>query len=497
MSPRPAPRVVIVSAAAVLAAALPSSAAAEDWFATIDETRTTQLCKSPATACALGVVMAKATALDTVTLGPGTYDLADVNAGAAVGSEPGRLVIPPRVTVFGNPDSAPPTIRLDTATDQPAVRVGAGGELRWAKVERTGSATAPAVLAIGAQTPDLPSLVDHVTVTSTGAAAGLTTVGVVNVRNSLVSHTGVAGTGAIDLDVSATANAATPQPRLVGVTALAAGGADALRVHADGDAAQQASITNTVLAGGVALVATRTGGGAPGTVTLNARNFAYPGPAPAVTGPATLAATATPVAFVPAMLDSGSLPVAGSALVDAGVDLEPAVRGATDLAGGKRVTGAAPDIGALERQDGTTPGTGTPIDAPLPPITDDWATISGGDGFGDLPDTLEPWVTIVSNVKKLSRTKLSGKSGLTLKVTTDEPATAKVELVVKTKSKGKTVERVLGTATAKATAAGEISMKLKVRKTKLPKKGTKATLRVTLTDGAGNIGRASSSTTLS
>ncbi len=97
---------------------------------------------------------------------------------------------------------------------------------------------------------------------------------------------------------------------------------------------------------------------------------------------------------------------------------------------------------------------------------------------------------MTSKVSKLSRSKLSGKKGLSLTITTDEPATAKVELVTKRTVKGKVKETTVASAQATSTAAGPITLKLKIKKSRLPKAGTKATLRFTATDAAGNVGRA-------
>ncbi len=91
---------------------------------------------------------------------------------------------------------------------------------------------------------------------------------------------------------------------------------------------------------------------------------------------------------------------------------------------------------------------------------------------------------MTSSVRTLSRKRLA--AGLTIKVTTDEPATAKLELLTSTRRKGKTTERVVGSVSARAAAAGELRLKLKIASKRLPKAGTKATLRFTLTDLAGN-----------
>lgn len=472
-------------ALATLAGAAPPAAAA-DWFASPDETRTTQSCKTPAAACALGVAVEKLASGEahTLTLAPGTYDLADIDASPS--ADPGQLTIPPRVTVSGVQGQPAPTIRSEAASALPTLRVGPGSEIRGIGIERAGSASAPAVRAAGVQTPDAPATLDHVRVLSSGTA-GVATSGAVRFRSVLVIHNGGAGTVAIDLNASAVDRAPTPAPRLVGVTAIASSGADALVLHADGDAAQSATVANSVFAGPVGVRAERTGGGTPGAVTLSGRGIAWPG-APTLTGPAALdLAGTTPVAFTGAMLEPSGLPAAGSALVDAGSAVDGI--GGTDLLGNRRIVGAAPDLGALERQDGAVPpGAG--------PVTDDWGTATG-DGWDDpLIDTLEPWITVTSKVSKLSRSKLSGKKGLSLTITTDEPATAKVELVTKRTVKGKVKETTVASAQATSTAAGPITLKLKIKKSRLPKAGTKATLRFTATDAAGNVGRESASTKL-
>ncbi len=77
------------------------------------------------------------------------------------------------------------------------------------------------------------------------------------------------------------------------------------------------------------------------------------------------------------MLEPSGLPAAGSALVDAGSAVDGI--GGTDLLGNRRIVGAAPDLGALERQDGAVPpGAG--------PVTDDWGTATG-DGWDDPSST--------------------------------------------------------------------------------------------------------------
>lgn len=477
--------VAMVVAVASAGAAAPANAA--DWFAVPDESRTAQTCRTAAQACALGVAVEKLASGEahTLTLAPGTYDLADIDAGA--GADPGVLILPPRVTLLGAQGQPAPVIRSDAPSTLPTVRISPASELRGVAIVRTGSAAAPAVRAAGTQTPDAPATIDHVRVDSSGAA-GVATSGVVRLRSVLIAHTGGAGTAAIDVNVSAVDRAPTPAPVLLGVTALASGGGDALDVHADGEAAQQASAANSVFSGAVAVRAERSAGGVPGQVTLVARNVAWPAAPTLSAGGAVDLGGTVPVAFTAGMLEPSGLPVAGSPLVDAGAVVEQI--GGTDLAGGKRVVGAAPDLGALERQDGApaAPGAST--------ATDDWGTDAGG--WDDaLADTLEPWITVTSKVSKLSRSKLAGSKGLTLTITTDEAATAKVELITTSKVKGKTKEKVIASAQAKSTAAGAITLKLKIKRSKLPKAGTKATLRFTATDAAGNVGRESAPTKLS
>ncbi|MBJ7472408.1 MAG: hypothetical protein JHD16_13965, partial [Solirubrobacteraceae bacterium] len=469
------------------AAAAPATARAEDYFATPDETRTTQGCLTPATACALGVAMAKfgpaAIGAHSVTLAPGTYDLADINAGATPGAEPGRLVVPAGATVAGKDDAPAPTITSDAAGTVETVRA-TGGILRNLRVQRTGSTSGAALRGLGLNVGDLPLLIDRVTVDSSGET-GIETRGTVLLRSSLVTHTGPAGS-AIRLDLTPGTGFATPAPRALGVTALSTNGTG-LDAVLDAPSATGYDLTN-VLVSSWATRANDPGGSIAATSDRVATMRA-----PTTSGAVTTTAVSAPLSVGSSAIDAAGLPVPGSPLVDAGVDV--ALIGTTDLAGGKRITGSAPDIGALERQDGTPPR-GANAPAPLPPVIDDFGPITG-DGFGDLADTLEPWITLVSKVGKLSRSKLSSKSGLTVKITTDEPAAAKLELVIKVKSKGKSKDKVVGTAEAKVAAAGEIQLKLKIKKSKVPKKGTKATLRFTLTDAAGNVGRLSEPTKLS
>ncbi len=460
--------------------------AATEYHASPDQTRTTQSCLTPATSCALGVAIANvapaAIGTYTVTLGPGTYDLADINAGAAPGAEPGRLVVPGGATLAGADDRPAPVIVSDAAGSIEAVRA-IGGVLRNLTVQRTGSETGVAVRATGLTTPRVPLLLDRISAVSSGAA-GVEAQGTVLLRNSMISHTGPGGS-ALVLDLTPGGSFSTPAPRASGVTALSTGGTGL-------DVVQHAASAGTydlvnVLSSSWNNRVTDPGGSIAASVNAVAVMNA-----PATTGAVTITPVKPVLTVAPTAIDPAGLPAVGSPLLDAGATVDGI--GATDLLGGKRITGAAPDIGALERQDGVAPpGDGT--GAPPPTPVDDWGTLIG-DGFGgdDFPDTLEPWVTVTSKVSKLARSKLL--KGFTIKITTDEAAAAKVELVVKTKSKGKTKEKTVGSAEAKATAPGEIKLKLKVKASKAPKKGTKATLRFSLTDAAGNVGRVSVPTKL-
>ncbi len=458
----------VVGLCAALLAGASTAGAATEYFASPDETRTTQDCGTRARACALGVAVRRPTSADdTVVVLAGSYDLADINAGAAPGSEPGQLELVPGTTLSGDLDGPVPTISSAAASGAPTIAL-TRNTLRWLRVERGGS-TGAAITGQGG--PANPAVLDRVVVVSSGEF-GVSLVGTAALRNSFVTHTGPAG-AAIRLDASARPSNPAPQPRALGITARSTVG-DALQLVATGNDPQEVTVTNTALAGPVRLSATATSGIA-GTLTLKGDRSAYPAGSPIASGPVVQQQTGS-VAFSDGMLAADGLPSDGSALIDGGVEV--AGLGPVDLAGRPRIVGAAPDIGALERQDRPR---STPSPTPDPGLggaTDPF------EAFGPEPDTLAPWLDVTSSVRTLSRKRLA--AGLTIKVTTDEPATAKLELLTSTRRKGKTTERVVGSVSARAAAAGELRLKLKIASKRLPKAGTKATLRFTLTDLAGN-----------
>lgn len=460
---------VTLSVAAALALA-PAASAATEYFASPDEARTGQDCLTRQKACALGVAVTKPTSGDdTVTVLSGSYDLADINAGAAPGSEPGQLELIAGTTLAGDPDGAMPTISSSALGAAPTVDL-TRNTLRWLRIERQGASGA-AVSGVGG--PANPAFLDRVIVTSSGEF-GVALGGTAVLRHAFVIHTGSAG-AAIRLDASARPSNANPQPRLLAVTARSA--VDALRVVADGADAQEATVTNSAFAGAVQLSATATSG-TPGTLTLKGDRSAYPAGSPSSVGPVSQIQAGS-IVFADSMLTPDGLPSDGSPLIDGGLDA-PGL-GPVDLAGRARLVGASPDIGALERQDRPRP-----VASPTPAADPGFGTASDPlDAFGSERDTLQPWLEVLSKVSRLPRSKLA--KGQTITVTSDEPVTAKLELLIKTKRKGKTTERAIGTVTIKTTAAGEIRLKLKVAKARVPKAGTKATLRFTLTDLAGNV----------
>ncbi len=121
----------VVGLCAALLAGASTAGAATEYFASPDETRTTQDCGTRARACALGVAVRRPTSPDdTVVVLAGSYDLADINAGAAPGSEPGQLELVPGTTLSGDLDGPVPTISSAAASGAPTIAL-TRNTLRW------------------------------------------------------------------------------------------------------------------------------------------------------------------------------------------------------------------------------------------------------------------------------------------------------------------------------------------------------------------------------
>ncbi len=178
-------------------------------------------------------------------------------------------------------------------------------------------------------------------------------------------------------------------------------------------------------------------------------------------------------------LGADRVPAAGSPLINAGI-ADPDL-GATDLLGKARTVGPLPDLGAYEFAVPPAPAS-TPTPAPQQPAK----------------DTVGPVLAFTAKGKTLKRSKLSKGKGLAITATASEAFTSgKLELLTRTKRKGKTTERILTTATVTAGPSGALSVQLKAKASKLGKGKLKAILRLTLTDAAGNAATVERQVTIS
>ncbi len=471
-----------------LAAAAPT-ASATDFFATTDNTATSQNCLTEATACALGKAMDVVPAVaggeqpgvgHTLTLLPGTYDPVDFDAGAS-STRFGRLSVTRGLTMQGKPGAPAPTIDVSTSpTGSEAIRMTIGGVLRHLRILRNSNGLTVSVAGFAAAfgDPGATSTLDRVHITAsapgtTGFSNALDLQGFAIVKNSLVEQEG--GDPTQTSAVATFSTSVDGAPQVVGSTLLSATGAAFAASGSTIGSPAATHLTNTALRGAPDLDVSAQAG-SPVTVSLTNSAWRNAAPFTVVAGPATIDAKTPPVTG-DLKLDGGGKPLEGSPLIDAGAALTDL--GPLDLDGNARVSGSAPDIGAFEVTASTPP----PITAQcgcLPPANPPTP--------GPAPDTTAPTASTLKPPKTLKRSKLTKGKGVSLTATVSEAlASAKVELVQITKKTGKAPkEKVLATATL---GAGGPSLKfpLKVKASKLAKKGKqKLTLRYTFVDAAGN-----------
>ncbi len=480
MTPRArAAALALASGVALIGA---GDAAADERFATPGGTAVAD-CLTEATACALGKAIKDTPntsggtivfGAHTVTMLPGDYTQQDILTGDP-GSFAGELDLKTGMILRGKPGATKPTFTFAPTNNLlHALRVRAG-VARDMIIRRTGSTgvtvEAEGFIAAGSF-PDLPAILDRVIVEAGTDGAGVQLDGLATISNSLIRQTG--GTAGLGLSVS-TGSDVRQVPRVVGSTILSDGTAASV-LFGTFTTPTRVDFVNTALRGtkeDLAFVATSPT--PTGQTTLATQATAFRTPA---TVPAGASVTGTPVAFDPATLDATGAPTASSALIDKGVAAPDL--GVVDLLGNARTSGTAPDIGAYEFQVPVPAPTPTPTPAATPVVS------------LPAPDKTAPKLGIAGSLKSIKRSKLSSKKGISFNFTLDEAATVVVELVVKGKKpkkgkKGKKAkDKVLGTATGKASAAGVLALTLKIKASKLGKGKLKATLRFTVTDASGN-----------
>ncbi|MDO9354843.1 MAG: choice-of-anchor Q domain-containing protein, partial [Solirubrobacteraceae bacterium] len=319
-------------------------------------------------------------------------------------------------------------------------------------------------------TPAMPATLDGVVVEADSGTLAVNADGASRVVNTLIDQKGGAGIG---LGVSTFDGS----PRIVNSSIFADGKALVVS-YGYGYGASQVDLVNSLLHAPTDIVFSTVASNPSGSVTLATTASAY---RPAVAPPGQFV-TGSPVAFSDALISEAGAPLAGSTLIDAGIS-DP-LSGSLDVAGKARVVGPAIDIGAFEFDPTAPTPTPAPTAAPAPTAVP--VPTSVPTPVLAPVDVKKPSLTLEGSTKSLKRSKLAGKSGLELVAKVDEAATVGVELVVKSTKKGKTTERVLGSATTKTTAAGRAKLALKIKASKLGKGSLKATLRFTATDAAGN-----------
>lgn len=487
-------------AALTLGLALPSSAQAIEVFASPDETRTTQDCLTEATACALGKAIIvwdppisappfppiPAYGTEILTLLPGRYDATDRAAG---GGSSGRIFVSRGRVIQGKSGGERPVLAIgDPGFDNPVIDLGSGGIVRDLDIDATAQSAIDAngIDASVSLTGASPAVIERVRITSNprpndDTSFGLRLEEVSRAANVDVDHRSAKGAAILMSAIQTTFVA----PRLSGITATSTS-ATAVQVAA-GFATQAGTlrlgITNSVLRGATDLVAQSdffSAASQPGTPTpleLTLKNTAVRaasrtigGPvagSPSSPGTVTLVETGT-IDAADLGLGADRVPAAGSPLINAGI-ADPDL-GATDLLGKARTVGPLPDLGAYEFAVPPAPAS-TPTPAPQQPAK----------------DTVGPVLAFTAKGKTLKRSKLAKGKGLAIAATASEAFTSgKLELLTRTKRKGKTTERILTTATVAAGPAGALSVQLKAKANKLGKGKLKAILRLTLTDAAGN-----------
>ncbi len=493
------PRVLAASLAALagLAVAAPT-AGATDYFATTDNSRTTQDCLTEATACALGRALSQipnvpldqqSVGVHVLTLLPGGYDVADILAGDPSPFPIDRFDVKRGLTVQGKPGAAAPTVDVSgVPAIDPGIRMDNGGILRHLHVVRNGPGVAvrAAGLAPDFSIVGATATVDRVAISVDAPADASVSVAldlreIATATNSLFEQSGGKPASTFSsAAVSIVPGVGDAAPRLLGSTALSATGI-AVAVSGGGTATSTAAaIKNAVLRGAVDLEA-RAVASPSSPVTVELTNSAWRNAAPqtATTGPATIDAKTTPVSADP-KLDGGGKPLEGSPLIDAGTALSEL--GSLDLDGNARVQGAATDIGAFEVAPGAPPGTG-----PQPTTPTAGGTPSPPPGPSQpAADTSGPVPTFTLG-KSLKRSKLTARKGVTLAVKLNEPVkSAKVELIQVTKKKGKKPKEKVLASSILGPGGPDLAFRLKAKPSKLPKSKTKLTLRFTFVDAAGN-----------
>lgn len=483
-----------------LGLALPSSARAVEVFASPDETRTTQDCLTEATACALGRAITTwdppifappfpplpPFGTQILTLLPGRYDAAD----RAVGGGSSSIFVPRGRVIQGKVGAERPVLALgDPGFDRPVIDLGSGGIVRDLDIDATAQSgiDANGVDASVSSTGQSPAIIERVRITSNPRPGDDTSIGlrleeVSRAVNVDVDHRGAKG-AAITMSAIQTTFVA---PRLSGVTATSAS-ATAVQVAA-GYATQAGTlrlgITNSVLRGATDLVAnsdffsSASPAGTPTPLELTLKNTAVRAASRTIGGPVqgsngtpgtvTLVESGT-VDTTDLGLGADRVPAASSPLVNTGI--ADADLGATDVLGKARTVGPLPDIGAYEFAVAPAASAPTPAPAAQQPAK----------------DTAGPLLAFSSKGKTLKRSKLGKGKGLAIAATTSEAFTSgKLELLARTKRKGKTTERILATTSVAAGPSGALNVRLKAKASKLGKGKLKAILRLTLTDAAGN-----------
>jgi hypothetical protein len=482
-----------------LGLALPSSAQAIEVFASPDETRTTQDCLTEATACALGRAITvwdppisgppfpptPPYGTQILTLLPGRYDNADRTAGGGSSS----IFVPRGRVIQGKSGAERPVLAIgDPGFDRPVIDLGSGGIVRDLDIDATAQSgiDANGIDASISSTGESPAVIERVRVTSNARPSDDTSFGlrleeVSRAVNVDIDHRAAKG-AAISMSAIQTSFVA---PRISGVTATSTS-AVAVAVSAGFNSQPgtlRLGITNAVLRGATDLVAHSdffSSAPPPGTPTpleLTLKNSAVRaasrtigGPvagSPGTPGTVTLIETGT-VDTADLGLAADRVPTAGSPLINAGT--ADADLGATDLLGKARTVGPLPDIGAYEFATPPAPAP-TPTPAAQQPAR----------------DIVGPVLAFTGKGKTLKRSKLSKGKGLAIPATTSEAfTTGKLDLLTRTKRKGKTTEKILASTPIKSGAAGPLALKLKAKASKLGKGKVKAILRLTLTDTAGN-----------
>ncbi len=500
----------------MLGVAMPSPARAVEVFASPDEARTTEDCLTEATACALGKALTvwdpptpfppvlplpkpPAPGEQVLTLLPGTYTATDLVA--AGGPFPANNLDVPRGAILrGKPGAERPVLAIgDPGFSDPTIEVTSGGVVRDLVIDAT------SFLGIDARGLDatlssigtIPATIERVRLFSKARPAESESYGVSLSSNAIAAN--------IDIDHTAAQGAAlalslqSPSfagPKAVGITATSVSAA-ALSATGGGEGLAtplRATVANSILRGNTTDVVAQSSffsssppPGTPTPIELTLRNNAIRAAARSLLGPGTVTLIESgTVDSAELGLDGDGIPTAGSPLVDRGLT-DPDL-GSADVLGAARAVGAAPDIGAYERQT-ALPAAPTPTPTPTPPGNGS-APLAGVEprpGAAPALDVTAPAVAFTGKARGLKRRALRATKGAVITATINEAITGgKLELLTRTSRRGRTTERILVSAAIAATPAGPLAIALKGKTSKLGAGKRNAILRLTVVDAAGN-----------